>query len=71
MASGLTKEAGDTSVVGSNRIYSDGRCRKDKCSYGDSLIEDRVSLKKPIHYGCGCYSTRVWTDFGLGLGLEP
>ena len=34
MASSLTKETGGVSTVGSNRIYSNGRSRKDECSDG-------------------------------------
>jgi len=49
----LAKEAGDISTAGSNRICSDGRCRKDKYSYDDPSIEDRVFSKKLIYYGCG------------------
>jgi len=53
MASGLAKEAGDASTVGSHRICSNGRYGKDKYSYDDPSTEDRVSLKEPICYGCG------------------
>jgi len=53
MASGLAKEAGDTSTVGPHRICSDRRYREDKCSYGNPSTENRVSSKEPIHYGCG------------------
>jgi len=49
----LAKEAGDTSIVGSHRICSNGRYGKDKYSYDDPSTEDRVSLKEPICYGCG------------------
>jgi len=53
MALSLAKEAGDTSTAGSNRACSDGRCGKDKHSYGDPSTQNRVSLKEPIYYGCG------------------
>jgi len=53
MASSLAKEAEDASTAGSNRVCSNGRCGKDKHSYGDPLTEDRVSSKEPICYGCG------------------
>jgi len=53
MASGLAKKAEDTSTAGFHGTSSDGRCEKDKCSYSDLSTEDRVSLKEPIHYGCG------------------
>ena len=54
MASSLAKEAGDASTVGSYRTCSDGRSKEDKCSNGETpTARDRVSSKKPIHYGCG------------------
>jgi len=53
MASGLAKEAGDTSTAGSHRTCSDGRSREDKCGDGNPSTEGRVSLKEPICYGCG------------------
>jgi len=52
MASNLAKKAGATSAAGSDRTCSNRRSRKNKCSYGDPSTEDRVSSKKPIHYGC-------------------
>jgi len=51
-ASSLAKEAGDVSTAGFNRTCSNGRSRKNECSDGKSSIEDRVSSKKPIYYGC-------------------
>jgi len=53
MASGLAKEARAISTAGADRTCSNGRSRKDKCSYGDPLTEDRVPPKEPICYGCG------------------
>jgi len=38
MASSLAKEVGDTSTVGPNRIYSNGRSREDRCSNGAASI---------------------------------
>jgi len=52
MTSSLAKEAGVASTAGSNRTCSNGRCEKDKHSHDDLSTEDRVSLKKPIYYGC-------------------
>ena len=34
-----------------------------KLMVGDRGVGDEVSIL--------CYGTRVWTDFGLGLGLGP
>jgi len=30
-----------------------------------------LTQENSIENSVQCYSTRVWTDFGLGLGLEP
>jgi len=32
---------------------------------------DILKGQSPNNYDKVCYSTRVWTDFGLGLGLGP
>jgi len=54
MASGLAKEAEVVPTVGFDRIYSDGRSGKDKCSDGKTpTARGRVFSKEPIHYGCG------------------
>jgi len=53
MAPSLAKETGDASTVGSNRICSNRRSRKNKYSDGEtSTVRGRVSSKKPIYYGC-------------------
>ena len=42
-ASSLAKEAEDVLIAGSNRTYSDGESREDKCSNGATpTIRDRV-----------------------------
>ena len=53
IASGLAKEAGVASTVGSHGICSDGRSRKNKCSHDDPSTENRVFSKELICYGCG------------------
>jgi len=50
-ASGLAKEAENTSIAGSYRTGSDGRCRKSKYGDGNPSTEGRVSSKKPICHG--------------------
>jgi len=52
-ASGLAKEAEDTSIEGSHGTCSNGRCGKNKYSNGDPSTESRVFLKELICYGCG------------------
>jgi len=51
--SGLAKEVGDASIVGSYGTSSNGRCRENKYGDGDPSTESRVSSKEPICYGCG------------------
>jgi len=53
MALGLAKKTGDILTMGSHGTCSNGRCGKNKCSYGDPSTEDRVFLKEPICYGYG------------------
>jgi len=53
MASGLAKEAEDTSTAGSYRTCSNGRSREDKCGNGETpTARGRVSSKAPICYEC-------------------
>jgi len=62
MASGLAKEAGDTSTVGSHGTCSDRRYGKNKHSYGDLSTEDRVSSKEPILW--------MWIGEKIGVAMH-
>jgi len=53
MASSLAKKARVASTVSSNRTCSDGRCRENKCGYGNPSTENRIFSKEPIYYGYG------------------
>jgi len=55
MASSLTKEAGGSSTVGTNRVCSDERNRENECSYSTSQSKDRNFSIKPI-----CHEYRLW-----------
>ena len=37
----------------------------------DEQLKAGLIVESKSRYAALCYSTRVWTDFGLGLGLGP
>ena len=49
-----------------NKIQELYKEKEDKRNQG-VIKENEVILIKPYE----CYSARMWTDFGLGLGLGP
>ena len=50
IVSSLAKKIRDFLITGSNRTYSDGRDKKDKCSNGMSKPADRVCASQSIYH---------------------
>ena len=49
----MAKKARDTSTMGSNRIYTNGRSRKDECSDDTLSTESREWTNKSLYHGRG------------------
>jgi len=52
-ATSVAKKTGNTSSVGDNRAYSNGRSEKDECSDNMPSAEGRGYTKKSLCYRCG------------------
>ena len=54
MTTSIAKKAGNTSIIGDNRAYSNGGSGENKHGNGETTIaRGRASFKKPICYEYG------------------